>query len=89
MASEVFRMQIDLKTVIIHMNGDQIKIEEHKGYQLSQSSLKSLKDNQIPLLEVNIKGRGTIIIDLFYRNHKLHKNQTQTLTEQGSRKLSG
>lgn len=28
-------------------------------------------------------------MDLFYRNHKLHKNQTQTLTEQGSRKLSG
>jgi hypothetical protein len=32
MASEVFGLQIDLKTVIIHMNGDQIKIEEHKGY---------------------------------------------------------
>lgn len=45
MASEVFGMQIDLKTVIVHMNADSIKIEEHKGYQLSQKSLKGLKDN--------------------------------------------
>jgi len=32
-----------------------------------------------------VKGRGKIVLDLFARKSKLHKNQTQTLTEQGAK----
>ena len=81
MAAEVFGQDINLKTIVMTITDNDIKIEQTKGFNLTQQALKQLREDQVPLLEVTLKGRGKIYIDLFYRKHKHHKNQTQTLTE--------
>ena len=74
MAAEIFGQEIDLKTIIMTITDNDVKVEESRGFNLTQQKLRGLKEDQVPLLEVSLKGRGKIYIDLFYRKHKHHKN---------------
>ncbi|CDW86736.1 oligopeptidase a [Stylonychia lemnae] len=81
--AQIFQQQnLQLNTLIY--NADSGKTEKLRGFQLFQKILNELKPNEIPLLEVILEDGGTILLDIFFRPHKLHKNQTQTLNEQGS-----
>jgi hypothetical protein len=72
MTAEIFGEEIGLRTLIVNLDGEVLRIEESQGYQLHKS--KALKEDQIPLLEVTIKGKGTIFMDLFATKHKLNRN---------------
>ena len=71
LAAEAFGEEVSLKTIIYNPLKDEK--EEYNGYQLNYK-LKDLKQNQIPLLEVELKGKGKIIMDLFQHPYKNHKH---------------
>ena len=58
MAADVFGQDIDLKTIIMTINDSDVKLEESRGFNLTSQKLRELKEDQVPLLEVSIKGRG-------------------------------
>jgi hypothetical protein len=58
MAAEVFGQDIDLKTIIMNITDSDVKIEESRGFNLTAQKLRELREDQVPLLEVSIKGRG-------------------------------
>ena len=58
MAAEIFGQDIDLNTIIMTITDSDVKVDESRGFNLTQQKLRSLKEDQVPLLEVSLKGRG-------------------------------
>ena len=46
LAADVFGQSIDLRTLILTFEGgENVKVDEYKGYQVNQSTLRRLKDS--------------------------------------------
>ncbi len=75
MTTDIFNQKnIELNTLFL--NCETGAIEKLKGYQLFPSKLNSLKPEEVPLLEIVLDNKGSILLDIFLRPGKHHKNLT-------------
>jgi Zn-dependent oligopeptidase len=93
LVKDCFNRDCEVSTIIL--DKDSLKLEEEVlGKPASEDSpaqvnLTFLNDtnDKIILFKIKIKGRGTILMDMFNRSSKFNQHQVSTLTEVGASQL--
>ena len=79
---DVFKRQYTIATYILDKDSGEVMKKIENMFELEQI-LKSEYSDCPVIYEIDVEGRGSILMDMFTRSSKYNQHQTSTLTEVG------